>query len=240
MTKPLVIITGATSGIGYQTAKLFHQAGHSLLLIGRSTEALAAEDWNNTLVKAVDVANLEAFKSAVVEAEDHFGPTDAIINNAGMMLLGDIESQSHSEWQTMLDVNVMGVLNGMQAVLSGMKQRKQGTIINVSSIAGIKPFPNHAAYTATKFAVHGMSDNVREEVAGDNIRVLTIAPGAVETPLLSHTTSDQIKDDYHVWKTEMGGVLDPKVIAEIMLFAYQQPQSVCMREIVVSATKQQA
>lgn len=240
MTKPLIIITGATSGIGYQTAELFYQAGHPLLLIGRNTEALAAKDWNNTLVKSLDVSDLGAFKHAVEEAEGLFGATDAIFNVAGMMLLGDIEDQLQSEWQAMLNANIMGVLNGMQAVLPGMKQRKGGTIVNVSSIAGIKPFPNHAAYTGTKFAVHGMSDNVREEVSPYNIRVLTIAPGAVETPLLSHTSSEKIKSDYHVWKTEMGGVLDPKVVAEIMLFAYQQPQSVCMREIVVSATKQQA
>jgi NADP-dependent 3-hydroxy acid dehydrogenase YdfG len=240
MKKSLIVITGATSGIGYETAMLFHEAGYPLLLIGRNTEKLEALALENTMIEQVDVADFEAFNQAVKAAEAKFGPADAILNIAGMMLLGDVETQDIREWQMMLDVNVRGVLNGMQTVLSGMKQRQHGTIINMSSIAGIKPFPNHAAYTASKFAVHGMSDNVREEVAPYNIRVITMAPGAVETPLLSHTSSEEIKANYQAWKADMGGVLNPKDIAGIMFYAYQQPQSVCIREIVVSATKQVA
>lgn len=163
-----------------------------------------------------------------------------MLNIAGAMLLGDIATQDPKEWQTMLDVNVTGVLNGMQAVLENMRSRRQGTIINMSSIAGIKPFPNHAAYTASKFAVHGMTDNVREEMSPYNVRVMTVAPGAVETPLINHTSSDDIKSAYEDWKASMGGVITPEDIARITLFAYEQPQEVCMREIVVSTTKQTA
>ncbi|MCV5754669.1 SDR family NAD(P)-dependent oxidoreductase, partial [Escherichia coli] len=81
-----------------------------------------------------------------------------------------------------------------------MKARNSGTIINISSIAGKKTFPDHAAYCGTKFAVYAISENVREEVASSNVRVTTIAPGAVETELLSHTTSQDIKDGYDAWK----------------------------------------
>ncbi len=109
------------------------------------------------------------------------------------MLLGLIHDQNPDEWKNMYDVNVLGLLNGMHAVLGSMKERKAGTIINISSVAGRKTFPNHAAYCGSKFAVHAISENVREEVAADNVRVITIAPGAVETELLSHTTSDDIK-----------------------------------------------
>ncbi len=240
MNKPLIIITGATSGIGMQTAVRFSEAGHPLLLIGRNTAKLAELNLPNTMIEKVDVTDIEALKAAIEKAESQYGPADAIINNAGVMLLGDIADQNAAEWKTMVDVNILGVLNGMQAVMPGMKARQHGTIINISSIAGIKPFPNHAAYTGTKFAVHGMTDNVREELSPYNVRVMTIAPGAVETPLLSHTTSQAIKDGYADWKEEMGGVLAADDIARTILFAYQQPQSVNLREIVLATTKQEA
>ncbi|MFF5212546.1 SDR family oxidoreductase [Streptosporangium sp. NPDC000396] len=105
-------------------------------------------------------------------------------------------------------------------------------------MAGRKTFPNHAAYVGTKFAVHAMSENLREEVASRGVRVVTIAPGAVETELLSHTIDEQIKRDYEVWKKSAGGALDPQVVAEAI--AYHQPQNVTIREIVLAATGQEA
>ncbi len=240
MHKPLVVITGATSGIGMQTAIRFSEAGYPLLLIGRHSEKLATLNLPNCIIKTVDVTDLTALKAAITSAENIYGAADALLNIAGVMLLGDVADQDPKEWETMFHVNVLGVLNGMQAVLAGMKQRRHGTIMNVSSIAGIKPFPNHAAYTGTKFAVHGMTDNVREEAAPYNVRVITIAPGAVETPLLSHTTSNEIKSGYDAWKRDMGGVLSPDDVARVMLFAYEQPQSVNIREIVLATTKQAA
>jgi len=240
MKKPLVIITGASSGIGQQTAIRFSEAGYPLLLLGRNVESLEAMQLPNAMVKAVDVTDAQALNAAIKAAEAEYGPADALLNIAGVMLLGDVATRDANEWQVMMNVNVMGVLNGMQAVLPGMKTRRHGTIMNVSSIAGIKPFPNHAAYTGSKFAVRGLTDNVREEVAPHNVRVISICPGAVETPLLSHTSSDKIKSDYQAWKKEMGGVLSPDDVARTMLFAYEQPQSVNLREIVLATTKQAA
>lgn len=121
-----------------------------------------------------------------------------------------------------------------------MKARKSGTIINISSIAGKKSFPNHAAYVGTKFAVSSMSENIREEVADDNVRIMTICPGAVETELLSHTTSDQIKSDYESWKESMGGVLVADDIARTAMFMFSQPQNINIREVVIAATRQPA
>jgi NADP-dependent 3-hydroxy acid dehydrogenase YdfG len=238
MQKPLVIITGATSGIGMQTAIRFNEAGFPLLLLGRNTDKLTALKLENVIVKNADVTDHDAMRAAIQDAESQYGPADALLNIAGVMLLGDIADQDPKEWKTMLDVNVLGLLNTMQAVMPGMRERQCGTIMNVSSIAGIKPFPNHAAYVATKFAVHGMTDNVREEMSPHNVRVITIAPGAVETPLLSHTSSQDIKDGYEAWKKDMGGILEADDVARTMLFAYQQPQSVCIREIVLATTKQ--
>lgn len=237
--KELIVITGASSGIGAAMAKAFSAKGHPLLLLARRVEPMQALALENCLCISVDVTNGEAIKSAIAVAVEKFGPVGGLINNAGVMLLGQADVQDPAEWASMLNINVMGVLNGIHAVLADMKARKTGTIINVSSVAGRKTFPNHAAYCATKFAVHALTENIREEVAMDDVRLVTIAPGAVETELLSHTTSDEIKAGYADWKEQMGGVVAPETIAEAALFAYEQPQSVCVREIVLAATRQQ-
>ncbi|WP_370279929.1 SDR family oxidoreductase [Pontibacterium sp.] len=239
MNKPLIVITGASSGIGAAMANAFSAAGHPLLLLARRIDRLEALELPDTLYKQVDITDRAALAAAIRDAEAQYGEADCLINNAGVMLLGQLDQQEVGEWQQMFDVNVMGLLNGIQAVLPAMKARRGGTIINVSSIAGRKTFPNHAAYCGTKFAVHAMSENLREEVADENVRVITIAPGAVETELLSHTTSDEIKSGYEDWKESMGGAIVADDIARATLFAYQQPQNLCIREIVLAATRQQ-
>jgi NADP-dependent 3-hydroxy acid dehydrogenase YdfG len=240
-SKPLIVITGASSGIGLATARLLSASGHALLLLARRVDRMTELKLPNALCRSVDVTDRKAFAAAVQEAEEKFGPVDALVNNAGVMLLGNIEEQNPDEWETMLDVNVKGLLNGVHAVTGGMIKRKAGTIINISSVAGRKTFPSHTVYVGTKFAVHGMSENLREELSPHNVRVVVIAPGAVETELLSHTTSDEIKAGYQEWKKDMGGkVLSPEDIAHAIEYAYSQPQYVCIREIVLAATRQGA
>ena len=238
--KELIVITGASSGIGRSTAIEFSERGYPLLILGRRLEKLKELNLPNTLCKEVDVTDKNALKLAIDEAKLKFGPVGGLINNAGLMLLGKVGEQNAQEWQKMFDINVMGMLNGIDLVLPEMKKRNMGTIINISSIAGKKSFPNHVAYTGTKFAVHGISENLREEVSEHNIRVITIAPGAVETELLGHTSSQEIKDGYESWKDSMGGVLKAEDIAQSIAFVYGQPQNVCIRELVIAATRQQA
>lgn len=236
--KELVVITGASSGFGAAIAKQLSAKGHPLLLIARRLERLEALKLPETMCAKVDITDRGAFEKAVREAEAKYGKTGCLINNAGVMLLGQIDTQDPSEFSKMLAVNVDALLNGMHIVLADMKARKTGTIINISSVAGRKTFPNHAAYCGTKFAVHAISENVREEVADHNLRVITIAPGAAETELLSHTTSKEIKDGYSDWKKEMGGVLTADDVANAVVYAYCQPQNVCIREIVIATTRQ--
>ncbi|PSU49753.1 oxidoreductase [Photobacterium frigidiphilum] len=239
MSKSLIVITGASSGIGEATARKLSAEGHPLLLLARRVERLEALNLPNAMCRKVDVTDAAAFAAAVKEAEAQFGPVDCLVNNAGVMLLGLAHDQDPAEWKTMFDVNVMGLLNGIHVVLADMKTRQHGTVINISSVAGRKTFPSHAAYCGTKFAVHAITENIREEVADDNVRFITIAPGAVETELLSHTTSNDIKDGYEEWKEGMGGVIAPSDIANAISYAYQQPQNLCIREIVLAATRQQ-
>lgn len=120
-----------------------------------------------------------------------------------------------------------------------MVERHSGTIINMSSLAGKKTFVNHAAYVASKFGVHGLSETIREEVSGQNVRISLVAPGAAETELLTHVTDQSALTDYQSWKDSMGGItLDPKHVAETVKFIYDMPQEVNIREIDIAATRQ--
>lgn len=241
MNKPLVVITGASSGFGAEIAKLFNAAGNPLLLLGRRVEKIKALplDFTNIMVEKADVTNYDEFQIAINKAVEKFGPVDLLVNNAGVMLLGNVRYQDPKEWQTMLDTNVMGVLNGTQIVLNSMVERHSGTIINMSSLAGKKTFVNHAAYVASKFGVHGLSETIREEVSGQNVRISLVAPGAAETELLTHVTDQSALTDYQSWKESMGGItLDPKHVAETVKFIYDMPQEVNIREIDIAATRQ--
>ncbi len=235
----LIVITGASSGIGEATARLFSEKGHPLLLLSRRLEKMEALQLPNCMCRKVDVTDAAALQQAIAEAEAQFGDVDCIVNNAGMMLLGDVGTQNAEEWKKMLNVNMMGVLNGIQAVLPKMREQQTGTIINVSSVAGRKNYNNHAAYCGTKFGVHAITEGVRIENALRNVRMVTISPGAVETELLSHTSSETIRNDYENWKKEIGGVLKAEDIANAIWYAYSQPQGVNVREIVIAATKQE-
>jgi len=248
-TKQLIVITGASSGIGEATAKVFVEQGHPVLMLARREDRLTAivksltesfPDAPTPLASSVDVTDMDAIKAAILVAEEKYGPVSLLVNNAGCMLLGDVATQKADEWKRMLDVNVIGVLNGIQAVLSGMIERKEGTVINVSSIAGFKAFPNHAAYCGTKYAVHGITETIRQETSKHGLRHILVSPGVVSTELLSHTTSEDIKSGYESWKESMGHPLVPVDVANVILFAYQQPKHVCLREIVVGPTYQDA
>ncbi len=239
--KKLVVITGASSGFGKALALEFSKAGYPLLLIARRIERLEELGLENTMCAKVDVTDKDAFEKAVRSAEEKYGKTDLIINNAGIMLLGNLETQDANEWQNMLNVNVMGVMNGMQIVMNDMKERQCGTIINISSIAGVKPFGNHAAYCASKYGVVGLSEVARGELSSHNVRVMRICPGAVDTELLSHTTSEDIKTGYHAWKDSLGvGSITAEDVAKTIKFAYELPQGVNLREIQIADTKQDA
>ncbi|QIL46861.1 SDR family oxidoreductase [Vagococcus coleopterorum] len=242
MTKqPLIVITGASSGFGAEMAKLFNAEGFPLLLLGRRIDKIKELPLNfdNVMIKQVDVTDLASFSMAITEAEAIYGQTDLLVNNAGVMLLGNIEKQSPKEWETMLNTNVLGVLNGMSIVLENMKQAHRGTIINMSSIAGFKAFTNHAAYVASKFGVHGATETIRQEVAAHNVRISLVAPGAAETELLSHTTDQEAVTNYNAWKDTMGGItLDPVHVAQAVKFIYDMPQAVNIREIDIAATQQ--
>ena len=236
--KKLIVITGASSGIGAAVAKRMSKEGHPLLLLARRIKNMEEMNLPNTLCRNVDVTDKESLYKAMQEAEALYGPIDCLINNAGVMLLGHPETQSEDEWDTMIDVNIKGLLYGIKYVAKSMKERQCGTIFNIGSTAGRKTSKTRLVYGATKYAVHAISEILREELASSNVRSITIAPGIVETELLSHTTDNTIKSNYQKTKDTIGDLLIADDIADIISYAYNQPQSVCIREILVTATKQ--
>jgi len=139
----------------------------------------------------------------------------------------------------MFDVNVMGLLNGIHIVLTGMIERKCGTIINIGSVAGHKTFPAHTGYCGTKFAVHAITESMREEVCESDVRVMVIAPASVEAELMDHTTEKKIQQEFLDWFDSIGGRIPARNVSESMLFAYEQPQQICIREMVICPTRQQ-
>ncbi|WP_087505827.1 SDR family oxidoreductase [Neiella marina] len=237
-SKRLVVITGANSGVGLQVAKTFAAHGYPLLLLDLKTDVVEPLALANSLSRQVDITNLEALEKAVDEAEQLFGPVDCLINNAGIMYMDQVTEQDPQQWQLMFNVNVMGLMNGIAAVVNKMKNNGRGTIINMGSLGGIKLIENQTVYCATKHAVHGVSEGLRQELALANVRVTTIAPGAIETNLLALTEKREFADVQDNWAKQIGGILVSEDIANTMLFVYQQPQNVCLREVVLAPTKQ--
>ncbi len=238
MKKGLVVITGASAGIGQATAIQFSHAGYPLLLLGRRLHRLKALNLPNTMCEEVDVTDLCRFKAAINKAEEKFGETECLINNAGVLFINLTHQQNPEEWRKMLDVNVLGVLHGIHLVLQNMIKRQTGTIINISSLCGRKTFPTHAIYCATKFAVHSLTESIREEVADHNVRLMTIAPGNVKTEIFDQAASQEIKNTHASYKRKPYENLQSEDVARTILFAYEQPQNVCMREIVICPTRQ--
>lgn len=237
--KKLVVITGASSGIGKALAERFSREGHPVLMLARRQAVMEELGLPQTICRSVDVTDLKAMETAIREAEAIYGKTDLLVNCAGLMLLGYPDKQDFEEWERMIDVNVKGVLAGTKVVLRDMMARNGGTIVNIGSIAGCKTFDRHSVYCGTKYAVHAITECMRKEVADTNVRLIVIGPGVVDTPLLSHTSDCGIKGNYNEWKKTIEGGLDASKIADCVSFAYNMPQDVCVREIIIAKTKQQ-
>ena len=237
---PLVVITGASSGIGAATARRFSAAGHPLLLIARRLEPMAALELPDALLRAADANDTAAVASAIREAEERYGPVDLLINNAGMMALSSVADQDPAHVQAMFDVNCVAPMKNAQLVIPGMVARRHGTIVNIGSIAGKQLYGDHTVYNGTKYAVHAMTEGLRRELAGHEVRVLLVAPGMVDTSLLSNTGEGEVLEGYLDYKRAIGGGLHPEDVAEAIFAAYALPQRVSLREVVVAPTAQDA
>ena len=240
----VAIITGASSGIGEATARRLAESGARVVLAARRVErleALAADierREGTALVAPTDVTDERSVQRLARTALDAFGRIDILINNAGIMPLSPISKLRVEEWDRMIDVNIKGVLYCIAATLPTMLEQGSGHIINVSSVAGRRPFPSGTVYSATKFAVRAISQGLRLELSPINgIRVTDIEPGVVATELTHHITDNETANRFQqMWAEKTP--LESIDIAETILFVLSRPDHVNVNEILVRPTDQ--
>ncbi|MEM7693649.1 MAG: SDR family oxidoreductase [Pseudomonadota bacterium] len=237
--KPLVVITGASSGIGEATARAFSKAGHPLLLLARRLDRMEALGLPNTMCRKADVRDRDTIEAAIKEAEERFGPADCLFNNAGIARLGNVFEQDPAEWDESIDINAKGVMNALHPIMNGMKARRHGTIVMMSSIAGRKIYPDHTVYCGTKYFVHAISESIRAQLAPYDVRVIVLSPGIIETEVLDHVTDTNTLQSYKDNKVRIGGGISADYVADMILFAYNMPQNVLIQEMVVTPTRQE-
>lgn len=236
--KPLVAITGASSGIGEATARAFSAAGYPVLLMARRMDRMEALGLPNAVLRQVDVRDRNAIAAAVQDAEAEFGPVDMMFANAGIARLADIGRQPPEEWDEMIDINTKGVMNTVHAVMKGMMDRKRGTLVMMSSIAGRKVYPDHTVYCGTKYFVHAVSESLREYLSAHDVRVVVVSPGVIETEVLSGVLDQETLENYKNNKVKMGGGIGADIVADLILNAYRLPQKALVQEICLTPTRQ--
>ncbi|WP_448268043.1 SDR family oxidoreductase [Nostoc sp. DSM 114159] len=237
----VVIITGASSGLGEATAKRLAASGAKLMLAARREDRLKelvgaiAKSGGTATYQVTDVADSAQVEALAKETLSTYSRIDVLINNAGLMPLSALDQVKVEEWERMIDINIKGVLYGIAAVLPIMRQQKSGHVINLSSVAGHKVFPGAAVYCATKYAVRAISEGLRLESNGE-IRSTNISPGAVATELANTITDKDaaagINQLYEI-------AIDADAIARAIAYAIEQPSDVDVNEIIIRPTRQE-
>jgi NADP-dependent 3-hydroxy acid dehydrogenase YdfG len=225
----VAIITGASGGIGEAVAKDLDTAGMNLVLTARAQDKLERLALNLRQAKPVvgDITDHELPHKLVEVAIQTFGRLDMVFNNAGVMTVGAIESVDIEAICQMVRINVESAYRIAYTALRHFKQSGTGFLINTSSIAGLKTAPQFGAYCGTKFAIEALTDSLRMELAGTNIRVASIAPGTVDTGLFDHWSKEQ--KDF----VASGGFLQPQDIARCVRFILEQPAEVLIPRLLV-------
>ena len=237
----IVVITGASSGLGEAAARLLAKEGAKLVLGARRLdrlEALAAElSLGKDAITQTDVTDVGQVRRLVDHAVKTHGRVDVIINNAGLMPHSPLERGKVEDWDRMIDVNIKGVLYGIAAALPHMRAQKSGHVINVSSVAGHKVGPGGAVYAATKHAVRVISEGLRQEVKPYNIRTTIISPGAVATELPDSVTEADVAQGVRALYDRVAIPADS--FARTVVFAMSQPDEVDINEILFRPTAQE-
>ncbi|MFA1372472.1 SDR family oxidoreductase, partial [Staphylococcus aureus] len=219
------LVTGAGSGIGEAIATLLHEEGAKVVLAGRNKDKLqnVANQLAQDSVKVVptDVTKKEEVDELIKIAQQTFGGLDIVINSAGQMLSSKITDYQVDEWDSMIDVNIKGTLYTAQAALPTMLEQSSGHLINIASISGFEVTKSSTIYSATKVAVHTITQGLEKELAKTGVKVTSISPGMVDTAITAaYNPTDRKK-------------LEPQDIAEAVLYALTQPKHVNVNEITV-------
>jgi 3alpha(or 20beta)-hydroxysteroid dehydrogenase len=189
------IVTGAARGMGADYVRGLVTAGSRVVatdLLDDLGEALAEELGESVMYRHLDVVDGDAWSAVVEEAESTWGPVGVLVNNAGIVMFGPIESLTPDDWQRTIDINLTGVFLGMHAVVPSMKRAGGGSIVNISSTAGLQGYANLGAYVASKWGVRGLTKTAAIELGPDNIRVNSIHPGPIRTPMTDGLNLDML------------------------------------------------
>jgi NADP-dependent 3-hydroxy acid dehydrogenase YdfG len=237
----VVVVTGASSGLGEAAVRLLADHGAKLAIGARRTDRLQAladdieRKGGSIFSLGVDVTEKDQVRNLVESAVGTYGRIDVMLNNAGIMPLSPIDRYKTDEWDQMIDVNIKGVLYGIAAALPHMQKQKSGHIINVASVAGHVLFPTGTVYCATKFAVRAISEGLRQEVKPYDIRTTIISPGAVVSELAETISEPDVLETIRA-ANEIAIPADS--FARMVAFAISQPSDVDVSEIVFRPTKQ--
>jgi NADP-dependent 3-hydroxy acid dehydrogenase YdfG len=237
-------ITGASSGIGEATAVALAGAGAAVAIGARREDRLTAlesrisDSGGRALALPVDVADEESARSFVSEANSQLGGLDILVNNAGVMLLGPVEGADTSQWRTMVNVNLLGLLYCTHAALPLMREAGGGHIVNLSSVAGRSANAGSAVYNLTKFGVGAFSEGLRQEVSPAGIRTTIIEPGFVDTELQGHNEQPAVREGIEKMRQSLPEVLQAEDIASAILYAVTVPQRVDVNEVLIRPTGQ--
>lgn len=233
----VILLTGASSGIGEATARWLAGQGHRLVIGARRTDRLEAlthslrAEGGKVDYQSLDVTDLKDMQAFADFARNTHGRIDVIINNAGVMPLSPLAALKVDEWNRMIDVNIRGVLNGIAAVLPTMQNQEYGQVINISSIGGLNVVPTAAVYCATKYAVRAISDGLRQETS--NIRVTCVYPGVVESELANTITDAETARFIEIYRET---ALKPEAIASAIAHVINQPEDIDTSDIVIRPT----
>jgi NADP-dependent 3-hydroxy acid dehydrogenase YdfG len=236
-TGQVVVITGASSGIGAATARALAGYGYNLALLGRRIdriEALAAELGDSAIAIAADVTDRDSLVTAANRVQAELGGADILVNNAGVMLLAPFSSEQRHEIRQMVEVNLLGAMTATEVFLDQLRNGG-GDLINISSVAGRTARAGNAGYAATKWGMNGWSEALRQELQPD-IRVTLIEPGAVATELTDHITHPDAKQGAEQLYQQLA--ITAEDVAEVIAFAVTRPRRMTLNEILLRPTAQ--
>ncbi|WP_338215775.1 SDR family oxidoreductase [Companilactobacillus muriivasis] len=242
----VVVIMGASSGIGAATANLLAGKGAKLGIAARRLDRLEEIKKQNSDAEIktfkADVTKAEEVEKVIADTVAEYGRVDVLFNNAGIMPVNNLDQLAHDEWQNMLDINVKGVLNGIAAALPVMKKQKSGHIITTSSVLGYEVLPGYVAYSGTKYAVRAIMEGLRQEEHANNIKTTIIAPGSVRTELFNSINNKEVREGLESAMKQPGSemmALQPEEIAQAVAFAIDTPANMAVNEMVIRPTGQE-
>ncbi|MUL41542.1 SDR family oxidoreductase [Streptomonospora sp. PA3] len=213
---PAVLVTGGARGIGAATVRAFYDDGAAVVIgdvLNEEAAQLAKELGRRALAAHLDVTDADSWAAAVRTAEKAFGPLSVVVNNAGILTMGPIADQTESDFRRTLDVDLVGCWLGMRAALPSLRRAGGGAIVNVSSTAGLQGYAGLSAYVASKWAVRGMTKTAALEFAADGVRVCSVHPGPIRTPMT------QAMDDSVAAGQPLPRFGRPEEVADMVLFA---------------------